>query len=75
MKSSDLAMLAFQFGFHPDDMTLYSGSGPSNGDFAEQADGLYLCYRNPEGWKALMDVVNAGGEPTGIDYESTQILW
>lgn len=75
MKSSDLAMLAFKLGLNPDDMTLYSGSGPSSGDFAEQADGLYLCYRNPEGWKALLDVVDAGGEPTGIDYESTQILW
>ena len=75
MKSSDLALLAFQFGFNSDDMTMYSGSGPSSGDFAEQADGLYLCYRNPEGWRTLMDIVDSGGEPTGIDYESTQILW
>ncbi len=75
MKSSDLAMLAFKFGFNSDGMTMYSGSGPSDGDYAEQAAGLYLCYRNPEGWKALMDIVNAGGEPTGIDYEATQILW
>ena len=75
MKSSDLVSLATQFGFDSDAMTLYSGSGPSNGDFAKQADGLYLCYRNPEGWARLMNVVDAGGEPTGIDYESTQILW
>ncbi len=75
MKSADLVSLATQFGLNKDDMTLYSGSGPSSGDFAEQADGLYLCYRNPEGWQKLMEVVNAGGQPTGIDFESTQILW
>lgn len=75
MKSADLAQLAVTFGLDSDKMTLYSGSGPSNGDFAAQADGLYLCYRNPEGWAHLMNIVDAGGEPTGIDYESTQILW
>ena len=56
-------------------MTLYSGTGPTKGEFVEPAEGLYLCYRNPEGWARLMDVVNAGGEPTGIDFESTQIPW
>ena len=75
MKSADLVSLAAQFGFDSKNMTLYSGTGPTKGDFVEQADGLYLCYRNPEGWARLMDVVNAGGEPTGIDFESTQIPW
>lgn len=75
MKSGDLVWLAKEFGLNSKDMTLYSGTGPYSGDFAEQADGLYLCYRNPEGWARLMEVVNAGGEPKGIDYESTQILW
>ena len=75
MKSADLVSLAAQFGFSSDSMTLYSGTGPTEGDFVEEADGLYLCYRNPEGWKQLMDIVNAGGEPRGVDYESTQILW
>ena len=47
--------------------TLYSGTGPTEGDFDETQDGLWLCYENPEGWKRVMDVVNAGGDPSTVD--------
>ena len=75
VRSADLVALAVAFGANLDSMTVYSGTGPSNGDFVEYADGQWLCYRNPEGWANLMSIVDTGGEPTGVDYEATQQLW
>lgn len=51
-------------------MTLYSGSGPAAGEVDDSAGGLWLCYENPEGWKAVMDVVDAGDDPSDIDADS-----
>ena len=75
IRSKDLVALAMAYATGSGSVTVYSGTGPVDGDTVDYADGQWLCYRNPEGWARLMDVVNAGGEPTGIDFESTQIPW
>ena len=64
---------SFVFG-DPGGMTLYSCTGPSNGDFDEAQNGLWLCYENPEGWATLMAAVDAGEDPGELDVESTAII-
>ena len=75
MTSADALSLAMAFS--SGDMTVYSGTGPSNGDINEAAGKKWLCYLNPEGWKAVMDVVDAGDDPkaANIDYAATEIPW
>ena len=51
-------------------MTLYSGTGPADGEIDDAAGGLWLCYKNTAGWKAVMDVVDAGGDPSDIDADT-----
>ena len=65
MTSSDLTELAQAFA--AGDVTVYSCTGPDEGEINEDAGGLWLCYENPEGWKRLMDAVDAGEDPSGID--------
>ncbi len=55
-------------------LKVYSCSGPSEGAIMDQYEGKWMCYRNPEGWKALMDQVNAGKEPQKIDYAKTALV-
>ena len=70
LRASDLVTLGMSFA--GGDMTVYSCTGPSDGDFFDQYDGIWLCYANPEGWAELMRQVDAGIEPGEIDYASTQ---
>lgn len=58
-------------------MTVYSTSGPSEGDFNDATGGKWLCYLNPEGWQAVSASVDAGEDPNKaeIDFASTQVLW
>lgn len=42
--------------------TVYTCTGPYKGGI-DPSTGLWLCYDNPEGWKTLMDAVNAGDNP------------
>ena len=65
MGALDFLKLARDFGHGG--MTLYSGSGPTAGEVDDSAGGLWLCYENPDGWKAVMDVVNAGGDPSSVN--------
>lgn len=74
MRTSDIVSLALAFSDGSGGMTVYSVSGPSKGDFNEEAGGLWLCYENPEGWSAIMSVVDGGGNPKGIDVDSTAII-
>lgn len=74
MNTSDIVSLAFGFAGGSNGMTVYNCTGPSNGDFMAQHDGLWLCYENPEGWASLMAVVDAGEDPSGMDVESTAII-
>ena len=73
-RTTDLVGLAMVYG-SGSDMTVYSATGPYEGEVAEEAGGLWLCYRNPEGWSRLMAVVDSGGNPSGIDYSETQVPW
>ena len=74
MRTSDIVSLALAFSDGSGGMTVYSVSGPSKGDFNEEAGGLWLCYENPEGWSAIMSVVDGGGNPKGIDVDSAAII-
>ena len=69
--SGDLISLALKLG--GGSITVYSCTGPTNGDIMEQYDGLWMCYPNPEGWAELMRQVDAGEKPGNIDYEATEI--
>ncbi len=72
-KSMDAIGLAMTFA--GGDMTMYSGTGPSEGDINEQAGGKWLCYLNPGGWQKIVELTDAGEKPEGVDFEKTQILW
>lgn len=71
MRSSDLIALATAFATGSGDITIYNGSGPSDGDINNAANGLWLCYENPEGWQKVMDVVDAGGDPSEVSFDDT----
>lgn len=74
MNTSDIVSLGMAFSGGSGDMTMYSCTGPSDGDFDEAQNGLWLCYENPEGWATLMAAVDAGEDPSGLDVESTAIV-
>lgn len=43
--------------------TIYTCTGPYEGDFMEEYGGLWLCYEDPEGWATLMKAVDSGENP------------
>lgn len=45
--------------------SIYTCTGPYKGDI-DPDTGLWLCYENPEGWKALMEAVDAGKDPESV---------
>lgn len=67
MRTADLLGLATAYGLGGGDFTLYSCTGPTDGDLNIYGNGLWFCYDNPEGWSRLMAVVDAGDDPSGID--------
>ena len=71
LRTDDLIALARNFS--DGGVTVYSATGPSDGDFYG-ADETWYCYENPEGWKAVVKAVDSGQDPSDIDYESTQIV-
>ena len=70
LRASDLVSLGMHFASGK--ITIYSCTGPSDGDFFEQYNGVWYCYSNPEGWAELMRQVDAGTEPGKIDFSATQ---
>lgn len=70
MRTADLLGLAMAYGLGGGDFTLYSCTGPTDGDLNIYGNGLWFCYDNPEGWSRLMAVVDAGDDPSGIDPNS-----
>ena len=74
MRTSDIASLAMGFAGGSGGMTVYSGTGPSEGAINEESGGLWLCYENPEGWRKIVDVVAAGEDPGGVEVEDTAII-
>lgn len=67
LRTSDLLGLAMAYGLGGRGLTLYSCTGPTDGDFDVYGNGLWFCYDNPEGWSRLMAAVDAGDDPSGID--------
>lgn len=67
IRTGDLLALAAAYGFGGGDFTLYSCTGPTDGDLDVYGNGLWFCYDNPEGWSRLMAAVDAGEDPSGID--------
>ena len=57
--------------------TMYSTSGPTNGDRNKATVGKWLCFLNPEGWKKVTTAVDSGKDPDSVDFdfESTEIPW
>lgn len=74
LRTSDIVSFAMQFAGNKGKVTFYSATGPSKGDINAESGGLWLCYENPEGWKTLMEAVDAGEDPSGLDVESTAIV-
>lgn len=69
LKAGDFLYLAREFA--GSDLTLYSCTGPNAGDINPDADDMWLCYENPEGWAELMEAVNNGEDPSGIDVNAS----
>lgn len=74
LTAADLVTLAMEYAGGSGSMTMYSCTGPTDGDINESAGGIWLCYENPEGWANLMSVVDAGEDPSGLDVNSTAII-
>ena len=72
LNTADLVALATAFAGGSGDVTMYSGSGPTDGDVNDAAGGLWFCYESPEGWSKLMSVVDSGGDPSGVDYSDVE---
>ena len=68
MRSGDLMGLAMAFGGGTGGLTVYNATGPYDGDVFEEYDGVWYCYPDPEGWARLMEMVDAGEDPSGIEY-------
>lgn len=73
MDTGNLIPLALAFAGGSGDLTIYSGTGPTDGDVNDAAGGIWLCYENPDGWRTLMEAVDAGEDPSGIDVEDMAI--
>lgn len=69
LKAGDFLYLAREFA--GSGLTLYSCTGPNAGDINPDADDMWLCYENPEGWAELMEAVNNGEDPSGIDVNAS----
>ncbi len=64
--STDLALpylVTWAIDFSRADLTLYTCSGPYEGDIDTNNGNLWFCYEDPEGWATLMAQVNAGQDP------------
>ena len=69
LRAGDFLYLARAFA--GSDLTLYSCTGPNAGDINPDADDMWLCYENPEGWAELMKAVDNGKDPSGIDVNAS----
>lgn len=64
MNARDLVQLALDYS--GGGVTIYSCTGPNNGSF-DEASQLWVIGDDAAGWKALMTVVDAGGDPSTVD--------
>ncbi|NHM16027.1 LytR family transcriptional regulator [Eggerthellaceae bacterium zg-887] len=54
------------FAQHADQISFLSGTGPYDGDFDENAGGMWLAYRDEDTWAKIIAAVEAGTDPTTI---------
>lgn len=64
--ADELANLVSDFAANADKITVLSGTGPYEGDFMEEYDGMWLTPRDEDTWKKVMRVVDEGGDPTTV---------
>lgn len=64
MDHTFLVSLALDYAQHRSEYTVYSGTGPYEGDMIR--DDLWAVPTDLGTWAALMDVVDAGGDPTTV---------
>lgn len=67
LRSTDLVSLAMAYMGGTDSMTVYQCTGPTEGDYNIYNNDMWMCYDNPEGWQRIMEAVDAGLDPSGID--------
>lgn len=72
LETGDIIALASAFASGSGDITMYSGTGPTDGDINPAANDLWFCYESPEGWEKLMAVVEAGEDPSAVDYSDVE---
>jgi len=68
LRSGDFISLAMAFGGGSGGVTMYNGSGPTEGGLINEYGGYWYCYPNPEGWARLMEVVDSGGDPSTVTF-------
>ena len=73
LKTLNVVSLALDFS--GSNITLYSGTGPTEGDINPGTGNKWMCFLNPEGWDLAAKTVDAGKDPHGLDYTETQVLW
>lgn len=56
-----------------DEIAVYGTSGPTSGGIDPETQ-LWLVPPQPEKWAALMEVVEAGGDPSTVDVQSDSLL-
>lgn len=74
MNVFNLVSLASVFALNKQDLVIYSGTGPTAGDWRADLDGQWFCYDNPDGWAAVMEAVNAGSDPSTVDVNAYAII-
>lgn len=60
-----LTPIVLDFVWHKDELTIYSCTGPYDGDY-RKSDGEWLVYDNPDTWRQIMELVNNGEDPSGV---------
>ena len=71
IRSGDLYDMASRYLLNPGEMKMQSCSGPTNGAI-NSSTGLWMCYKNPQGWSNLFSTLDSGGDPNSINYSTTE---
>jgi len=67
LRANDLIGLVVGFADSGGDITIYQGTGPTEGGI-DEATGMWLCYKDPEGWAKVVSVMDSGGDPSTVEY-------
>ena len=67
LQTQDIVSIGMIFSSSNDTMKMYTCTGPSDGAIRPDVANQWLCYDNPQGWQILMDTVDKGEDPSGLD--------